>query len=391
MKKVASMLGVIGISLFLLINTGCEDDLLSSLIDLSNINDSTKSIITKIDTVVKTDTIVTIEPIKEIEKNEIYVDNPGDNKDIQPNILIAYNRAKEGDCIVLPAGTFTFSNSLEFKKLVSLKGAGMNQTILYRPETMSDGELNSKCFLVWNINRDSSSHLTISDFTLKSKNPAGMNKLNGSLATDFGIKIYKAVDFVITNCKFENFGYAALWIIHKDALARGLIYKNQFYHNFKGDGLGLGYGIAVYGENLKWIDSPSFGSSNFIYIEDNVFEYHRHSVCGGGNGLYVARYNIIKNNTVHHAIDMHNARGGNLGAPNYFSTRAAEVYKNDIVNTKCKDGVTDVINGNAAQIYKLTDQAITFCGGESVIFENNISGYTRGISNRLYFKFILWC
>ena len=54
--------------------------------------------------------------------NVITVGDPGKNNDIQPNILHAYNIARDGDIITLPAGTFSYSKSIEFTKLLSLKG-----------------------------------------------------------------------------------------------------------------------------------------------------------------------------------------------------------------------------------------------------------------------------
>ena len=314
----------------------------------------------------------------------IYVENPGENNDIQPGILKAYNLANEGDIIVLPEGKFSYSNSLEFTKLVSLIGAGKDKTILYRPESTSDSSLLNKYFFRWKIERDSSSHLVISDFTLKSKISAGNDNLGGSLATDYGIIINQAVDFVITDCRFEYFGFAAVSIRHKDLLARGLIYNNQFYHNYKGDGLGLGYGVVVYGENNQWAEVPKFGSENFIFIEDNYFEAHRHAIAGGGCGLYVARYNTIKNNFVSHAIDMHEARSttGN----NAYATRATEIYNNTLSNDTYLDNVPvsdnppwhDAGNGRTGG-NALSSHAIGIRGGEVLIFNNQISYYKYAI------------
>ncbi len=308
----------------------------------------------------------------------ILVANPGDNKDIQPAIVTAINTAIDGDTIKLPKGTFVFNGTVTTTKLVSLMGEGINNTILYRSESTPDEDLTSKYMFCYEGKSENPSHVIISDLTLKSKKPADMNNLNGSLTTDFGIRLSKVVDFIVTNCRFENFGYAALMIYHKDKVARGLIYNNQFYHNFKGNGLGLGYGVCIYAENLEWVNSPNFGSNNFIFIEDNTFEYHRHSVAAGGNGLYVARHNTIKNNHVSAALDMHEARTAAAGGSNHFSSRAAEAYANTIINTKYLDG-TDIPTGNNVNVSLMTGSGIQFNGGESVIYNNYVSGYKAGI------------
>jgi len=313
-----------------------------------------------------------------INQHSIEVKNPGNYNDIKPAIDSALSKAISGDTIKLPKGIFAFNGSITSRKLVSLKGKGKDNTILYRPESTPDSDLSSKYMFCFESYSDTSSYIIISDLTLKSKKPADMNNLNGSLTTDFGIKMSRVVDFMIANCRFENFGYAAVMIYHKDDVARGLICKNEFYHNFKGNGLGLGYGVCLYAENLKWMESPRFGSNNFIFIEDNTFEYHRHSVAAGGAGLYVARYNQIRNNYVSAALDMHEARTANLGGSNHFSSRAAEAYQNMIINTKYVDG-TDIPGGNNVNISLMTGAGIQYNGGESVIHDNYVSGYKSGI------------
>jgi len=319
----------------------------------------------------------TFSTIQAYAGNIIAVENPGTNNDIQPNILNAYSKAKDGDIITLPAGTFSYSKSIEFKKLVSLKGAGKESTVLFRPETISDSSLMSNVFFKWKIDRDSSCHIIIAGFTLKSKKPAGRDNLNGSLASDFGIIIINAVDFVITDCRFENFGYSAIMVQHKDDLARGLIYNNLFYHNFKGNGLGLGYGIVIYGGNLQWVNSPKFGTDNFIFIEDNTFEYHRHAIAGGGCGLYVCRHNTIKNNILPAAaVDMHEARGA---SPNRYSTRATEIYSNEITNDVYIDDVPITNSqshraaGTGSNVNSLAYSGIGIRGGESLIYNNYVA------------------
>ena len=62
------------------------------------------------------------------------------------------------------------------------------------------------------------------------------------------------------------------------------------------DHFNLGYGVVIYGEDETWVPDPQFGSGNFIFIEDNTFIEHRHSVACGGTGRYVFRNNHV--NTV---------------------------------------------------------------------------------------------
>jgi hypothetical protein len=312
----------------------------------------------------------------------IVVANPGNYNDIQPSLQAAIDNAVAGSIISIPAGTFVLNKSIVVTKFISIKGAGMDLTALYRSETVPDSTLTGpgwETMFLFNINNTASSNIVISDMSLKSKKPSASPGDGGSLAADFGISMVRCVDFSITRCRFENFGNAAISVDHDDAIAAGLIYKNEFTHNFKGfDGLGLGYGVVVYGANKQWISNPGFGSANFIFIEDNTFNYHRHSVAAGGCGLYVFRYNTVNNNLLSQAIDAHEAR---LTGLNFYSTRAVEVYNNQVINTLSKDG-NPIVQGGSALL--LTERAIHIRGGEALIHNNVVQGFRFAVSVENY-------
>lgn len=327
-------------------------------------------------------TLISICLLLKVVANTINVPNPGIGKDIQPSILSALNLAKDGDILSLPPGKFVFNKTVTITKFVSLKGRGIANTVLYRDSLTPDNTLTSwGAMFVYNINKTIASNIVVSGITFKSKSPSIVDGDGKSLASDRGIDFIGCLDFVVNRCRFEYFGNGAITIRHLDTLARGLINKNEFYRNAKGsDGLGLGYAIVIYGENKQWISKPKFGSSNFIFIEDNTFDYHRHSIAAGGCALYVARYNTITNNIVGatasiHAIDTHGARGGVKGSDNYYSSRAIEVYNNNITNTTFKDGTT-ITPGQSAT--RLVEKAIGVRGCEAVVYGNTIKGYRFG-------------
>ncbi len=323
-------------------------------------------------------------------KNFIQVPSPGNGNDIQPALQSAVNGASSGDEIDLPAGQFVLNKSVIITKFISIKGKGKSQTVLYRAESVADATLSNNSawdgMFRYDINNNTtSSGIVLSDFTLKSKIPSQVTGDGLSLASDIGIKMVNCLDFVITRCRFENFGNGAVSVLHDDSIARGVICKNEFIHNVKGyDGLGLGYGVVVYGTNTRWIVNPRFGSSNFIFIEDNYFDYHRHSVAGGGGGLYVFRNNYVKNNTAAntaHAVDMHEARL--TAGANYYSTRAIEVYNDTLINTQFKDGTSNTPNGTSIvpgkSVTWLTECAIRTRGGDAIVHDNYIEGYRFGV------------
>ena len=113
-----------------------------------------------------------------------------------------------------------------------------------------------------------------------------------------------------------------------------------------------------------------------ILTSNNTFDYHRHSIAGGGAGLYVFRHNTITNNWLEAAIDMHSARNTGIGSGNQFATRAGEIYNNTIAATKFGNGAsigTDIVTGHS--LNELFLAAIIICGGDALIYNNSCIGY----------------
>jgi hypothetical protein len=308
----------------------------------------------------------------------ITVPNPGNNNDIQPNLQAAVNKAQNGDEVDIPAGQFVVNNNVLITKFVSIHGQGIAQTILYRSESASDQLLSNSSswdgILNFNIGSNQSSNIQVTGICFKSKQPSITSTDGLSLACDIGIKMVQCVDFIISDCSFQYFGNAAIYVIHDDSIVGGLIQRNQFYHNAKGaDALGEGYGVAIFGTNNKWIVNPRLGTSNFIFVENNTFDFHRHSIAAGGCALYVFRHNTVINNIAgggDHAIDAHAARM--TPGLNYYGTRAVEVYNDSVVNTTFQDG-TPIIPGQSAQL--LSNNAVLIKAGDAIIHDNYIRGY----------------
>lgn len=312
---------------------------------------------------------------------DIIIASPGNHNDIQPVIQEAVDKASDGDRIIIPAGEFLFKKSIIIKKFISFKGAGLKNTILYRQEAIPDSLMRGKewgTFLIFDIKSDKPSGIVVSGICFRSKKPSVVWGDGGSRASGTGIEMNQCVDFLIEECRFENFGHAAVFVIHSDTLARGLIRKNEFYYNA---GAGSGYGVAVVGTNNIWVANPKFGSANFIFIEDNVFDYHRHSMAADGAGLYVFRYNTVLNNVAasgNHAIDTHEARPGE-GWGNVFGTRAVEVYNNKLINTTYTFG-GKIKKGVQTGMASLEESGIAIRSGEAVVYNNEVIGYRYAVT-----------
>ncbi|MBS1632651.1 MAG: right-handed parallel beta-helix repeat-containing protein [Bacteroidetes bacterium] len=312
---------------------------------------------------------------------DIVVKSPGNNKNIQPAIREAVDKAENGDRVILPEGEFLFERGVVIKKFISFKGQGLKKTILYRSEAIPDSSMRGqewRTFLTFDIRSDESSGIVVSGICFRSKKPSVVRGDGGSRASGTGVQMNQCVDFLIEECRFENFGHAAVLVIHKDTLARGLIRKNEFYYNA---GAGSGYGVAVVGTNETWVTDPKFGSANFIFVEDNIFDYHRHSMAADGAALYVFRYNTVLNNATpsgNHAIDTHEARPGQ-GWGNVYGTRAVEVYNNKLINTTYTFG-GKIKKGVQTGLASLEESGIAIRSGEAVVYNNEISGYRYAVT-----------
>lgn len=310
---------------------------------------------------------------------DIVVGSPGNHNDIQPAIQNAVDEALDGDRVILPEGEFVINASVQITKFISFLGKGLKKTILYRSEAVPDSVFSQRDWryiFFFNIQNDKPSNILVSGICFRGKKPAVAFRGAGSRASTIGVRMFECVDFVIENCRFEYFGNAGISVRHKDTLARGLIRKNEFYYNAR---FGLGYGVVITSSGKQWVDDPQFGSSNFIFIEDNVFDYHRHSVASSGCALFVVRYNKILNNIAAsggHAIDMHEARPGNGDA---FGTRAMEAYNNILINNTYLNNIPIQKENRQDTANKLETAGFGVRNGDALVYNNTVKGYRYAV------------
>jgi hypothetical protein len=318
----------------------------------------------------------------ESSAGEIYeLPNPGNHQDIQPLLQAAVDSASSGDTIVLPVGEFYVDKQTYVNKFVSIRGQGRGEggTMLYRRESLPDETLDQweyKTILNYDCDSDTPGNIVISDIYFKGKKPALVLGDGGSEVNDQAIKLDKCVGFVIANNKFEYFGGTAISVRHSNTKASGLIYDNVFIENIKKSakyswGTTVGYGVVVWADGQTWVDSPQFGTDNFIFIEDNYFRRHRHAVAAGSGGLYVFRHNEVVDNYPYQAVDAHGAGYGNS-----LSTRAYEIYGNNIYNTVYQDGT---LIGDNPSCDNFAWAAMILRGGEGLVYDNQIEGFKHGV------------
>lgn len=106
------------------------------------------------------------------------------------DLQAAINAAPAGATVTIPAGTYTFSSTVNLTSGVSLKGAGIDQTILTMPSQSGPTGL---------LQADGAQGITISDMTLSSPSASGYV---------FAIWISDYSDVTIERVKVENCHYA---------------------------------------------------------------------------------------------------------------------------------------------------------------------------------------
>jgi hypothetical protein len=74
------------------------------------------------------------------------------------HVLAALDLCADGDTLAIPAGTATWSSTLEIDKAITMQGAGVGQTII------RDGMANSQELMTWTLVAGKASRLTAIEF-----------------------------------------------------------------------------------------------------------------------------------------------------------------------------------------------------------------------------------
>lgn len=256
----------------------------------------------------------------------------------QPDVRTALLSARDGDTVIIPAGTCDWEgNTLTVVGGVSIQGAGKTDTVL-RGSSGTGTLITIDC-----SNRKSSS---FSDMTLVGKATPAIR--DGGLTLANGCK-----DFKVFNSKFTDFGNHGISVVGN---SRGVIFNNEFIDNFRESQVGgaMGYGVVVYGDGT-W-PPLELGTANAVFIEDNLFSGNRHDIASNNGSRYVFRYNtVIVTPSVRHfpMVDAH----GHASSPR--GSRSWEIYNNTF-STNLPPKV-------------FARSAVGIRGGDGVVFNNVIT------------------
>jgi len=303
-----------------------------------------------------------------IGKDTVYVENPGEGNDIGPYLKLAWQKARAGDQILLPQGSFKIDGTVVLNGSdapdVHLKGAGsgINGTKLYRDYETHD-------FMI--IIRGGATRVEISDIYFEGIKTRLQPGGKGSTYSELRCISLMHIDFYVHHCKFQYFTDYIL-TIRKDQFSDCVVSDNEFVDNMvlteNGDWDG-GSCVVVTGKRGEWVDVVP-GSGNFVFIEDNYFSAQSSPATGGEGGLYVFRYNYVERNNYYGSLNMHGSQPSWRYEEPYYSSRFIEVYENTFICAPEDD-----------PLYRANNRGIlNSFGGQGVIWNNTIDGYYVGMT-----------
>ena len=255
----------------------------------------------------------------------------------------ALDAATDGDRVLVPSGTCTWSASVSIPdtKGIVLQGAGIGQT------TVVDGFTNGSA--LW-VNVASGNSVTrVTGFTFNA-NGVSKSGTNAEIAiTGSGLDRFR-----IHDNDFRNIRRRGISVFMNGRELSGLIDNNSLHAPYNS-----AQAIAVFGCSAQCHTPFSrpleLGSSKFIFVEDNRFDYPGGPTDGAldayGGARYVFRHNTVIGTTIgHHGADS----GG------YRGVHSFELYNNNFTN--------NTQNSRAA----------FFRSGSGVVFNNTWTGnYTN--------------
>jgi hypothetical protein len=282
----------------------------------------------------------------------------------QANVQSALSQAVDGDTVMIPAGTCTWTSTVSVSgKAITVMGAGSQSIVGGGDVTVIlDGVSHSPTDNpMLSISASTGQSLRLSAITFKSGsgNPGSFNgaiRISGSttsLRVDHSHFQVGPIQLdvggpvgVIDHCIFDNG-------INPGSVSNAVRVEHSSW-----------LGVGSFGDK-SWADASTLGSSRFLYIESNIINGGFVNDCING-GRYVIRHNTINNATVQE----HSTGSGQR----HRACRAWEDYQNTYV---CATGCT--ANGSGAVNF----DAHFMTSGTGVVWGNIVGqGYTNFVTLR---------
>lgn len=270
---------------------------------------------------------------------------------------------RSGDTITVASGTITLSRRLKGPddKCIKLVGAGVGQTIISRPASMTDADSLYLYAIPGCVTE-------VTGFTFDSNNdqqPFGSSTLTIDSGSSQGVS-----NFRVHHNAFINIYRRGLRLLARGVISSGLVDSNTFIAGTGGTAQAIwGNNCANHADdasNAVMNVAPDWGGPLAVFVEDNSFTATNEqdgSLDGYSCGRVVQRYNAL--------------HGWNLGSHgtdgNRRGTTHQEYYGNTLTGDTLKDGVQ---SGRVAHIRS----------GNVIMFDNQIASSVPGSISILMYR-----
>jgi len=236
------------------------------------------------------------------------------------DVETAIGLAKDGDTVIVPAGTANWASQLiitkgiTFQGQTTITGAGTS-TPIATDKTIIKNDVTSKPNMI-NVTITAAQSFRLTGFTLRA------NLSKGTQVNLGGSGSASVTNMRVDNCHFVGFTDRGIW-------TGGWVYgvADHNYMQPSGNGQCFFINTGSYGGKLlghgAWADYPWFGTNKFFFIEDNTMVGNGIVTTSGAidaenGGRYVVRHNYF----INCRPGWHGTEGANRGC------RAVEIYEN---------------------------------------------------------------
>ena len=263
----------------------------------------------------------------------------------QSDVAAAIASAADGDTVTIPGGAASWTRTLQIKKGITIQGASVGATII--KDSVQSGQL-----IRWTLAAGYPSRLTGIEFqdggrvnTIDA--PGGILHVDGSNTN--------GSTFRFDHCKWNNLNGSTVF----DTVI-GVIDHNTFVLDKFGCAIypyGSHWDGQDYGDG-SWHAPTNYGSSQFLFIEDNTFTHSKQNLQGMIDAYAGARF-VVRHNTIFNSLITNH---GTESTGRTRGCRAMEIYNNNYSGTN------------------LNSQAGGSRSGGTLFHHNTISGYSGNLS-----------